>query len=282
MKVITMTAWRRPDYFDKVLSALEVCTGSEDYKVLVQIDGGYPDAQEVMEDRCWKSTLNVIAVTEITNIGCAGNTHKALSRGFAEHVEWVIHLEDDTLPSKDFLVYMEENLSRYQTIDSIFSVTGYQGTHDRDWKTPWFENDAESLGIAEWFTCWGWGTWRRVWNQLDEGWFGINWNDKGDTYRQIHGESPEGDEFLSCVTKKPTGSWAQPMNHYWRAHIGSPYEIKPAVSRIQNIGVEEGAFATPQYNLAMQHTPNFIEDLINQPNYPLDHDFIELFLAEQL
>jgi hypothetical protein len=282
MKVITMTAWRRPDYFDQVLTALESCTGSEDYKVLVQIDGGYPYAQEIMEDRCWKSPLNVIAVAEINNIGCAGNTHKALSRGFAEHVDWVIHLEDDTLPSKDFLVYMEENLTRYQTIESIFSIAGYQGTHDRDWVTPWFDDDAESLGVATWFTCWGWGTWRRIWDQLDEGWFGINWNDKGVTYRQTHGNSPEGTQFLECITKTPKGSWAQPMNHYWRDQIGSPYEIKPAVSRIQNIGVEEGVFTTPEYNLAMQNTPNFIEDLVDEPDYPLDHDFIDLFLSEQL
>ena len=48
MKVITLAAWRRPDYFSKVVNSLENAEGIDEYKILVSLDGGYPQRQTEM------------------------------------------------------------------------------------------------------------------------------------------------------------------------------------------------------------------------------------------
>jgi len=40
MKVITLAAWRRPDYFAEVVKSLESAEGIDDYLILVGLDGG--------------------------------------------------------------------------------------------------------------------------------------------------------------------------------------------------------------------------------------------------
>lgn len=47
----------------------------------------------------------------------------------------------------------------------------------------------------------------------------------------------EGNDFLSLITETNGGSWGHPMNHYW---WNGRYEIAPDVSRIQNIGADDG------------------------------------------
>lgn len=282
MKIITMTAWRRPDYFKQVLTALSNCVGVDDYHIIISIDGGYPTAQEEMIEIAENAPLDceVIAWDESENLGCAENTRTVLENGFSHPVDWVIHLEDDTLPSEDYLQFMEACLENYADNEQIFSICGYQGNHDRDWVSPWFTGDADSVGLVDWFTCWGWGTWRRVWEQLKDDWFGISWNREGLEFKAAHGKSPHGEDFLRCVSVDNRGSWAQPMNHYWREHIGSPYEIKPAVSRIQNIGATDGVFMISEaFHRAKHHTQHFITDLtaINPPDYEggLDYEFAD-------
>ena len=48
MKVITLAAWRRPQYFQQVVKSLENAEGIEEYLVLVSLDGGYPQRQTEM------------------------------------------------------------------------------------------------------------------------------------------------------------------------------------------------------------------------------------------
>ena len=58
MKIITLAAWRRPDYFSQVVKSLEKAEGIEDYLVLVSLDGGYPQRQTEMAAILRESKLN--------------------------------------------------------------------------------------------------------------------------------------------------------------------------------------------------------------------------------
>ena len=74
MKIITLAAWRRPDYFQQVVESLENAEGIEEYKVLVSLDGGYPNKQLTMFCILEESSLNFEYFMHEENLGCAGNT----------------------------------------------------------------------------------------------------------------------------------------------------------------------------------------------------------------
>ena len=74
MKVITMTAWRRPNYFGEVVKSLENTEGIDDYLLLVSLDGGYPERQTEMVAILRESKLDYEVFAHEENLGCAGNT----------------------------------------------------------------------------------------------------------------------------------------------------------------------------------------------------------------
>ena len=102
MKIITLAAWRRPDYFSQVVKSLENAEGIENYLILVSIDGGYPQRQTEMVAILRESKLNYETFVHEQNLGCAGNTGFILKKGFAR-ADRVIHFEDDTVLHPDCL-----------------------------------------------------------------------------------------------------------------------------------------------------------------------------------
>ena len=81
MKVITLAAWRRPQYFQQVVKSLENAEGIEEYLVLVSLDGGYPQRQTEMVAILRESILNYEIFAHEKNLGCAGNTGFILKQG---------------------------------------------------------------------------------------------------------------------------------------------------------------------------------------------------------
>lgn len=251
MKLLTMTAWRRPGYFKEVIESLEEAEGIDEYLLLVSIDGGYPDKQDEMMNILGKSSLNYEHYCQKENIGCAGNTGFILKEGFSR-AERVIHVEDDTVFHRDAIQWFESNLDEYEQDERIFSVSGYTNGEmnkialDGDWT----ENNI--VGIRKKFTCWGWATWKRVWDEMEGKWFGIIWKEGR------HGENCGTDEeFLDAVVITDEGSWGWPMSNYW---LKDRYEISPHTSFIQNIGEKEGKWASPQYQRIVHHTDWFRSD----------------------
>jgi hypothetical protein len=176
-------------------------------------------------------------------LGCAGNVGFVLREAFADPAtDAVIMLEDDTLPSPDFLAYMTEQLGRFAGDAGAFSVTGYHRrvadppAEPPDHPTSMGDGDPGLVFKRPWFTSWGWGTWRRIFDEIGNDWFGIRWRGRP---RWSPDEVPEGEAFLEIVHPDPLGSWAWPMNRYWRR---GRHEIAPDLSRIQNIGERDGAF----------------------------------------
>ncbi len=102
MKIITLAAWRRPDYFSQVVKSLENAEGIDGYLVLVSLDGGYPERQTEMVAILRESKLDYQVFAHEENKGCAGNTGFILKKGF-EMAERVIHFEDDTILHPDCL-----------------------------------------------------------------------------------------------------------------------------------------------------------------------------------
>jgi len=254
-KVITIKAWRRPDYYQQVISALEKCPGIDDYIIYTVVDHTDPQYGFLSKHTYIgnKSRLNIFTIPAQTPLGCAGATRMCLEVGFnGTDNDFIIHLEDDTVPSRDFIKFMEFSDRVYKENPEVFVV------HAHNRHPEWPEGDKEDLlsqvslrkGIT---TYWGWGIWRRLWDEMKDNFFGIHW---------VTGDEPEpileGEEFLKQIVYADDGSWGWPMLKYWPK---GRKEVFPVISRIQNIGKERGRFCVDQdiyYN--RHHTPVWAED----------------------
>ena len=71
-----------------------------------------------------------------------------------------IILEDDCSPALSFFGFVGELLNRYRESDEVVAISGYNGRE-------------EPLGLeasylfSDYFSCWGWATWKRAWDRFD-------------------------------------------------------------------------------------------------------------------
>ena len=161
---ITMTAWKRPDYTRQVIRALESCDESDDVQLYAYVEPGNDEVQAILTGSRLLKDLTV----NPSVFGIPRNTHQALARGFS-HSDYVVHIEDDTLPAKDFLRYHKWASQHFRDDNGVFSVTGYHKAVE--WPS---EEHYHAVGRKPWFTCWGWGTWADRWAEIDKYWSNAN------------------------------------------------------------------------------------------------------------
>ena len=93
------------------------------------------------------------------NLGLSKAVVSAIDWAF-ETEEKLIILEDDILPSKDFLSYMDHYLDRYQNDFHVWQV----GDHNANPRTTLNRSDYLSIFPM----IWGWGTWRTRWKMYEK------------------------------------------------------------------------------------------------------------------
>ena len=221
---IVMTLCNRPAYTARVLEALAACDGIDGKPVAFSIE---PVNEEVIRLAKAFREPRFIHVGQ-KQLGCNCNTYYALSMGFSEY-DQVVALEDDTVPGRDFLRFCEWGLREYRDDKSVFSICGYQ-------RTPAEELPHTSSVVREqWFTPWGWATWRDRWDSVRTRW-------------------PADDRQVS---------WDTIVDKVTRA---GRYEVRPLVARIQNIGGEGGAHVpSAEWHRAHHLNPLWIETVDRQP-----------------
>ena len=231
-KIISMTAWRRPEYTKQVIDNLKRCIGFEEYTILPTIEPGYPEILDA-----FNGLHNCNIIVNDVRLGCEANTLKALQRGF-EISDFVIHLEDDTVPGIDSLRYFEWVYKTYKDDKEIFTVTAYNRIRDIDKIYP---QDYFTSYRQHWFTGWMWATWK--------------------------------DRFEEMSTKWSYESWDKNINKRIR---GNRYEICPSLPRSQNIGEYSGTNVTPNYWRKYHYNPIWINTIYNSSYVPISSDFSDI------
>ncbi len=94
------------------------------------------------------------------NLGCKRAVSSAIN-WFFNNEEYGIILEDDCVPSQSFFYFCEELLERYKDDTRIMMISGMNYNDDRLSKIP------ESYFFSNYYTVWGWATWKRAWNLYD-------------------------------------------------------------------------------------------------------------------
>jgi hypothetical protein len=204
-KVVTMTLYRRAKYTQQVLEALARCCGIDEHLVLLHIEPGHPEVLETARRVQFKQK---VLVENADHLGCSINTWTALDHGF-QHADFVFHLEDDTVPARDCLRYVDWARHTYRDDPAVFTVASYAR------ETPPAERYFEVIR-SPWFTPWGWGTWRDRWDEMSAAW-----------------------NFDPSVT------WDICLNRM----RGDRFEARPFLARVQNIGAEEGTHCpSPEFH----------------------------------
>jgi hypothetical protein len=257
---VLVTAYNRPKKLYQLLDALSINPESISTEVTIKIDGPRNPKEVFQIDACHDISekfdvkfrkLNVVRST--TNNGLA----KSIIEGVTDILnnnDSVIVLEDDLIPSKYFLSYMNKCLNAYKKNPSIGSVSGYSPIIIRSFK------NKSSIYLNKRCCSWGWGTWADRWSSID-------WSDAGLLIENNQARALDlGQDFNRLIRNQKLGtidSWAVKFcNTLW---MEKRLTIYPFVSKIKNNGMDEFATHT-KYELfhPIKYNPTKYEE-INLP-----------------
>jgi hypothetical protein len=148
MRVIVMTACNRPVYTKRVIEALQRCRGIDEHVLLVRAEPGFPAVLEVLQSYRYPMHLTV----NPKRLGCSANTIAAINAGFAA-ADWVVAVEDDTVPAVDALEFMS------WASDRASLASCYRGPNNSD------KGNRTGTLWDRWFFPWVWGIQRDLWER---------------------------------------------------------------------------------------------------------------------
>ena len=161
---VALFVFNRPDLASRVFDQIRAARPRQ---LLIVADGprcgAHNDSdlvratRQVVERIDWN--CQVLRNYSSINLGCQRRMSSGLNWVF-ENVEEAIILEDDCLPSIDFFEYCHQLLVRYRKDPRVVAISGTK-VH-----CPQTTSDY-SYFFSKYFHCWGWASWRRVWQHYD-------------------------------------------------------------------------------------------------------------------
>ncbi len=163
---IVLFVYNRPWHTRQTVEALQRNHLAPESELIVFSDGPktQTDLEKINEVRKYMRSVTGFAGIKLIdrrhNLGLADS----IINGVTEVIETygrVIVMEDDLLTDHNFLLFMNKALNTYREYELIGSVTGY-GLPIQipiDYSLPVY--------LTQRHSSWGWGTWHRVWNNID-------------------------------------------------------------------------------------------------------------------
>ena len=155
---IVITCFNRPDELSEALIALEKNQGIENRTIYFFIDGPRNQKDKIKINMVNK-VIKEFSKNKIVHIqnnkknnGLRKNMTDNLNFIFSKH-ESAIIMEDDTVVSSDFLLFMDYHLKKFNKNNRIAAINS------------WIPRNLLFDGYfqSRMFRCWGFGTWERVW-----------------------------------------------------------------------------------------------------------------------
>lgn len=159
MKIgIVLFSYNRSGHLKQVLNGLE--NNKKVDKLYIFQDGLKCETQR----SAWQETRDVInQVTWCEKICHFSNYNKGLAKSIIEGVNLVLEendaiivLEDDCVPTENYIDFMYQCFEKYQDNKKVYSLSGYSWPIDVE-KTQY---DVYGCGRI---SSWGWGTWKDRW-----------------------------------------------------------------------------------------------------------------------
>lgn len=169
---VVLFTYKRPIHTKKVLEALSKCDLSEATDVIIYADGLKATATPKDKEEIDKTRQVLVNYQSNHNFKSLELYFAQENKGIAYSVKMgaeaqlekygkVIIMEDDIVPQKGFLKYMNEALEKYEQEEKVWGISAYA-----------FPLDNPKLVQEETFflpvNCsWGWATWKSRWDKAD-------------------------------------------------------------------------------------------------------------------
>lgn len=270
--------FNRPDTFSKVFEAVKTARPS---KLFLVCDAAREDkpGEEDLVNQCKAIAENIDWECEVyknfadSNMGCGNRMSSGLDWAFS-FVDRLIILEDDCVPGQDFFPFCEELLERYKDDCRICMIDAMN-------KLGVYEECPYDYFFGQ-GCCWGWATWRRVWQQMD---YKMSFLNDSYAVRCVESTYPyygNSGEFGRMMRDKLArngrlSSWTYQMGMSTAlqgqvcivpkknliSNIGLTGDSGHAVDDINKLAVStQGLFNTPIYSLSfpLKHPQYVVED----------------------
>jgi len=170
------------------------------------------------------------------NLGCGKGVYTAISWLF-DNEEMGIVLEDDCVVNSSFFLFMEEMLNKYKDDQRVGMVAGSNLIHT-------YHETRSSYFFSRYKSCWGWGSWRRAWRNMD---LDMNWrkNHLMDVINNSGYYAKGHNKWLyqlRCIDTNYVSAW----DWQWFFSLASENQlcIYPCVNLVSNIGNDVNATHT--------------------------------------
>ncbi len=254
---IALFVYNRAHHIQMVLDGLRA-NGVE--KIYVFADG--PKYESHVKDINEVSTIiNSIDWCEVEYI--KSKVNKGLANSIVDGINYVLErheriivLEDDCIPSNDFVYYMNQCFEKYEEDKQVMSISGYSFPIDLPKS---YEYD---VYFTKRISSWGWGTWRRAWNSFSRNRTSIN---DSILLSRIYDYAPDLVDMFNDQLNGELDSWAI----YWALNVieNDGVCINPIHSKILNVGNDGSGVhcdSTNKYDVELHNT-------LREPlNFPKD------------
>lgn len=168
---IVFIGFNRPQLSRLTMGAAAKCSGIDKRDAFLFIDGpreGREDdtiktkeTQQVAEELRRTVLPQLQIIKRDQNLGCRGNIIASISEVINAYEKAII-IEDDVLVSRTFLDYLDEALVLYESDKRIWCINAYQNPN---LTVP--RSVQGDVYLTPRNMCWGWGTWKDRWNEVD-------------------------------------------------------------------------------------------------------------------
>jgi hypothetical protein len=227
---VGLLVYNRPEHTRKVLDGLK----ENDIDHLYVFADGPDENADREKISATREVVRDIEFCEVelyeadNNLGLQNSWKRAYDTIFELH-EKAIMLEDDCVPSNDFIHYMQSCLDRYESEERVMNVHGYTPPID-------IPSSYEYDVYFTWRSgSWGQGTWKSAWEELDRDPAILSHIKQDSTLRQ---RVERAGWDLVPMLKKELNDEIDSIGVWWSLTLvmNNGVSVNPVESRIMNIG----------------------------------------------
>lgn len=233
---VILFVFNRPNHTEQTIESLKKNRDAENTVLHIFSDGprDESDVSEVEQVRKYVHSVDGFGKIDIReqseNWGLRNSVISGVSEILNEY-DAVIVLEDDIVTAPGFLTYMNRSLEKYRDECTVWSIAA----HSPEVAVP--ESYQWDNYAAPRFSCWGWGTWRDRWEQVD--WEYDDYEkvleDKGTLNRFLRG-GEDRKYILDLMRAGTVESWAAVFDFFH--FLNDAVCMHPVQSLVRNIGID--------------------------------------------
>ncbi len=162
---VLLIGFNRPNHFYLTLKALCNNRFSDKTVLYISIDGPISEKDKKSQKSIFQYIklaesyfANVLIIKNKINKGLAENITESISYVLKQHKK-IIVVEDDLITSKLFLNFMNDALDFYEDKKKVWHINGHNVVSRK--------NKKDEIFLWRFMNCWGWGTWRDRWLNLE-------------------------------------------------------------------------------------------------------------------